>query len=93
MASLSTYFRDFLKEIRPTTNQRDEMRTGHLTLRDRLAADEELKPICVTDFLQGSYRRSTAIRPAGESRSDVDIVVVTNLKREDYRNCQDGDDF
>ena len=69
MASLNTYFRDFLKEIRPTKNQLDEMRTGHTTLRNRLAAEEDLKSICVSDFLQGSYRRSTAIRhrAAGEA--------------------------
>lgn len=79
MAALSSYFRDFLAEVRPTKNQSKEMQTGHQTLRDRLNKEDDLKDILVSDFLQGSYRRSTAIRPVGGKRSDVDIVVVTNL--------------
>lgn len=81
---LPTYFIDFLSGIRPTDNQRSEMRSGHRTLRQRLKDYKDLSPIIVTDFLQGSYRRSTAIRPKGESRSDVDVIVVTNLSEEDY---------
>jgi len=90
MATLPTYFSDFLKDIRPTENQLSEMRTGHQTLRDRLNDFEPLRNIIVSDFLQGSYRRSTAIRPAGETRSDVDIIVVTNLSEVDYPNPQDA---
>jgi hypothetical protein len=81
---LPTYFSDFLTEIRPTRNQRNELRTGHSTLRDRLRQDEELAKITVSTFLQGSYRRATAIRPHEGKRSDVDIVVVTTLYEEDY---------
>ena len=55
------------------------MRTGHSTLRRRLNEDDELKPLLVSDFLQGSYRRATATRPLEAVRSDVDIIVVTNL--------------
>lgn len=76
---LRTDFQEFLKEIRPTKNQRDEMKAGHSTLRDRLAEDETIKQIRVSDFLQGSYRRATAVRPNDGRRSDVDIVLVTNL--------------
>ncbi len=79
MTALPSYFRDFLSEIRPTKYQRGEMRSGHETLRKRLRADEDIKKILVSDFLQGSYRRATAIRPVKEARSDVDVVVVTNL--------------
>ena len=46
-------------------------------------ADEDLKDIIVTTFLQGSYRRSTAVRPKQGKRSDVDIVVVTKLDKEE----------
>ncbi len=81
---LPTYFSDFLAEIRPTKNQRNELKTGHSTLRDRLRQDEELAKITVSTFLQGSYRRATAIRPHEGKRSDVDIVVVTTLHEEDY---------
>lgn len=77
-------FRTFLSDIRPTTNQRDDCKTGHETLRDRLAANEDLKSILVSTFLQGSYRRSTAVRPKGDLRSDVDIIVVTRLNKDNY---------
>jgi hypothetical protein len=74
----------FLGNIRPTDNQRSDLQTGHKTLRDRLHADKVLSTIIVSDFLQGSYRRATAIRPLGERRSDVDIVVVTKLSESEY---------
>ena len=87
---LPTYFTDFLTNIRPTQNQRDEMKSGHETLRKRLNNDEDLAPILISDFLQGSYRRSTAIRPKGENRSDVDIIVVTNLNESDFETPKDA---
>ena len=81
---LPTYFTKFLKEIRPTQNQKDDCKTGHQTLRDRLHADEGLKPVLVSTFLQGSYRRATAVRSKGEAKLDVDIIAVTRLNRYDY---------
>jgi hypothetical protein len=81
---LPSSFGDFLKEIRPTKNHFDDMITGYKTLRRRLLEDEKLAPIIVSTFLQGSYRRSTAIRPRGDKRADVDLVVVTNLRRDEY---------
>ena len=83
---LPTYFTRFLKEIRPTENQRDNCKTAHNTLRERLHRDEDLKPILVSTFLQGSYRRATAVRPKGESKLDVDIITVTSLSQCDYPN-------
>lgn len=76
---LPSYFNDFLSEIRPTQNQRDDARAGHRTLRERLHDDKDLAPIIVSTFIQGSYRRATAIRPHEGTRSDVDVIVVTNL--------------
>jgi hypothetical protein len=90
MATLPTYFRDFLSKIRPTKNQLSDMRTGHHTLRERLNGYEPVKPILVSDFLQGSYRRSTAIRPANDKRSDVDIIVVTNLSEAQYTDPENA---
>ena len=81
---LITYFTEFLKNIRPTENQKDDCKMGHHTLRNRLHADEYLKPILVSTFLQGSYRRATAVRPKGEAKLDVDIIAVTRLDRFDY---------
>lgn len=78
-----SYFTDFLANIRPSPNQREDLITGHKTLRRRLREDKDLSPLIVSTFLQGSYRRSTAVKPTGGKRSDVDIIVVTRLNRED----------
>jgi hypothetical protein len=77
-----TAFKTFLQDIRPTPPQREDFKKGHTVLRDRLLADESLKDVIVTTFLQGSYRRATAIRLHHKVRSDVDLVVVTNLDRD-----------
>lgn len=77
-------FDEFLKDIRLTENQVKDLKMGHSTLRERLWADAGLKPILVSDFLQGSYRRYTAVRPKNGNRADVDIVVVTNLNEQKY---------
>ncbi len=90
---LSTYFIKFLQGIRPTENQRDDCKTGHQTLRKRLEGYEALKQILVSTFLQGSYRRATAVRPKGEAKLDVDIITVTRLKQEDYPNPDDAMDI
>jgi hypothetical protein len=90
---LPTDFRQFLQEIRPTENQRNDLQAGHKTLRDRLNTDEDLKKCLVSDFLQGSYKRSTAIRPKGDRRSDVDIIVVTKLSEDEYTPAQAMDVF
>ena len=79
MPALPSYFDQYLKNIRPTQNQRDECKTGHETLRERLHSDESLKDVVVDTFLQGSYRRATAVRPTGDTKSDVDVIAVTNL--------------
>jgi hypothetical protein len=84
MADLPTYFEDFLSDIRLTSNQKNDCKEGHKILRKRLNEDENLKDIIVSDFLQGSYRRATAVRPKAESRSDVDIIVVTNLDKDSF---------
>lgn len=81
---LPTYFNDFLTEIRLTKNQREDCIRGHTTLRERLANDEDLSDIVVSTFLQGSYRRATAIRPKNGVRADVDVIVVTKLSRHEY---------
>ncbi len=82
---LNEKLNELLGKIRPTEAQRKNLQDAHIRLRERLMADEQLKPLIVDTFLQGSYRRHTAIRPDGE-KSDVDIVVVTRLAREDFPN-------
>jgi len=82
---LDAQFKEFLRQIRPTDPQQEAWRAAAKTLRDRLAADSDLKNVVVSTFLQGSIRRATAIRPLGEKRPDVDIVVVTNIDHEKVR--------
>jgi hypothetical protein len=76
---LPSYFKDFLAEIRLQQEHRDDLKEGHKKLRERLNADKKLSPLIVNTFLQGSYRRSTAVRPVEEKRTDVDVVVVTKI--------------
>ena len=63
MAKLVSYFNDFVSDIRLTESQIKDCITGHSTLRNRLESDAALSSIIVGTFLQGSYRRSTAVRP------------------------------
>ena len=81
---LNTYFTDFLRKIRPTEAQTKELQEAHTRLRERLLADKYLGPMIVSVFLQGSYRRSTSIRPQGDDKLDVDLVAVTRFRRQDY---------
>ena len=81
---MTSYFEDFLKEIRLTSNQVNELKQAHTTLRDRLENDKELSKYIETTFLQGSYKRATAVRPKNGKRSDVDIVVVTKFDKDEY---------
>lgn len=76
---LNQQFKAFLTEIRPTQSQKESWVVGATTLRTRLNADPDLTKITVSTFLQGSIRRSTAIRPIGDKRPDVDVVVVTTI--------------
>ncbi len=81
---LNSYFTDFLSKIRPTEAQTKELQEAHTRLRERLLSDDYLGPKIVSVFLQGSYRRSTSIRPQGDDKLDVDLVAVTRFRRQDY---------
>ena len=72
--NLPSYFDRLLTEIEPSASYKENMQTGHTTLRRRLADDKSFGSIHVNTFLQGSYKRNTAIHPG----KDVDIVVVTS---------------
>ena len=78
---LKKQFEEFLKEIRPTPAQIEDYKDGHRRLTKRLKEDDVLKNIIVNTFIQGSYRRATAVRPVGDTKPDVDVVVVTNIDR------------
>ena len=76
---LRSQFEAFLRDIRPSERNKEEWKRGSNTLRARLLADPTLSPLITTSFLQGSVRRSTAVRPTGGKRSDVDVVIVTTI--------------
>jgi len=84
MSTVPSYFKDFLSHIRLSDNQINNLKTGHTTLRKRLEEDEVLSQLIISTFLQGSYRRSTAVKPKNGSKSDVDVIVVTKLDSEEY---------
>jgi predicted nucleotidyltransferase len=84
MSAVPSYFKDFLSNIRLSDNQVNDLKTGHTTLRKRLEEDETLSKIIVSTFLQGSYRRSTAVKPKNGNKSDVDVIVVTKLDSDEY---------
>ncbi|MGI0493062.1 SMODS domain-containing nucleotidyltransferase [Alkalinema pantanalense CENA528] len=81
---LPTYFKDFLAKIRPQSEHISDYIKGHKTLRDRLNSFDFGADIIVVTFLQGSYRRATAIRPHNGKRADIDVIVVTRLSEDDY---------
>ena len=61
---LPNAFTTFLQDIRPTDAQLTKLREAHERLRMRLQQDESLSDAIITTFLQGSYRRRTAVRTA-----------------------------
>lgn len=90
---LPSYFTDFLANIRPSTNEANDYKKGHSTLTKRLKADDTLKEIIISTFLQGSYRRATAITASAGKRADVDIIVVTKLSEDEFTPQQAMDVF
>lgn len=90
---LPTYFADFLQDIRPTSAMRADMIDGHTKLRKHLQSDELLKTGFVGMFLQGSYKRRTAVRPKDGKRADVDLIVVTRMKESEFTPVQAMDCF
>src|ERR1043165_9950689 len=78
---IPSYFEDFLPLISPTKRQREVMIREHRKLRELLMGDDQLKPILLATFIQGSQRRFTANRGDKAHPCDVDVVAVTNIPR------------
>lgn len=86
---LQISFRDFIEAIRPTPDQLDACQKAYYRVQEQLEQDDNLAPIIVTMFLQGSYRRGTILKPGKDQmgktkKLDVDLVVVTRLSKDDY---------
>ena len=82
---LPNYFKDFLTKISLTEHQTSIIQDAHKTLRESLDDDEELSEMIIGTFLQGSYKRYTAIRPKNDEKSDVDIVVVMDFDKDEIQ--------
>lgn len=80
-------FNEFLRDIEPSPTTKSNASAAHLELREYLKNDEEFSLYHEGDFLSGSYKRDTAIRPKKKGdqidRPDVDIVVITNHNSSD----------
>lgn len=83
-------FQELLRDIEPSSTTNSNASGAHNDLRDFLRKDETFKKYHVTDFLSGSYKRDTAIRPTKKGdefeRPDIDIIVVTNHTSNDGPN-------
>ena len=73
-------FTDFIADINPSRTTNDRSQSAHNSIRDALSTDEAYKDNLIRDFLGGSYKRQTAIRPVTKDgdtdRPDIDIYVV-----------------
>ena len=80
--AVQSQFKDFLRDIEPSSTTKANASSAHTKLRNFLQADEDFKEYHTATFLSGSYKRDTAIRPRMKNgdtdRPDVDIIVVTN---------------
>ena len=79
MSAIQTYFQDFLTNIRLPDSLKKALISAHTELREQLKSDDLTKDLLVESFLQGSYARSTFIKPAPGKKVDVDVIVVTNI--------------
>lgn len=79
---LKDSFEDFLTgrvNLDPTRVGR--VQSAHNTIRDKVAALEDVKPLYVGAYLQGSYALRTAVRPAHDDHEyDVDVVLALDLR-------------
>ncbi len=73
-------FTEFIKDITPSETTISNCSSAHTSVRKALLKDNEIKNKVERVFLGGSYKRSTAIRPATKNGStecpDVDLYVV-----------------
>lgn len=79
MSEVPTYFSNFLGRIRLSVSEQAELKSAHTNLTTKIQEDPHLKDLIIGTFLQGSYKRSTIVKPANGKRSDVDVVVVTKI--------------
>ena len=82
MATLNSLFEQFLSNIEPDPDTKNDAINAHEPVRDWLASHPTFKTAHVETFLAGSYRRKTSVTPI----KDVDIVVVCAMSEYDPNN-------
>ena len=75
MANLQQHFLDFISNIEPNQQHKDNAKDAHTNLVNHLKNDSVLSTNIEDNFLYGSYARYTAI----DTINDVDICIVTNF--------------
>lgn len=78
---LNQQFAAFLTGIRPPRALQDQAIAAFHALHQALQADRNTSSHVVSVFLEGSFRRSTALRPRESSPLDVDVIIVTTFER------------
>lgn len=68
------YFKNLASKLELKDSERDNISDKHTTLRENLKEKLEVED----DFLTGSYKRNTMIRPKGEDKFDVDFFLAFN---------------
>lgn len=77
------YFTDLLSNIEPSKTTKSYVSSIQKNLREYLNRHEKYKSKHLDTFISGSYAKQTSIRPTlNEEKQDVDIVVVTNYKKD-----------
>ncbi len=81
---LKKAFEEFLTNIRLTPSQNDDLIKGHSILRERLESYTEFPDNIeiLNTFLQGSYKRGTAVKPNGNKRVMLILLLLQILMKQ-----------
>lgn len=72
MNLMTSYFEEFLRRINPSESKITQAQSEHTALRRRIEQDDDLQGWYPDTFLQGSYRKRTALYYI----DDVDVIVL-----------------
>jgi len=68
----------------------DRLKSAHNELRSVLTEQDEVKKLYIDDYLQGSYRLRTGIKPVNGGEYDVDVILELNLKNDKGEYIMNG---
>jgi hypothetical protein len=76
---LNAHFEAFHNSISLDQTRVERIKAAHISLREILEKDEDIKDVFFDSFLQGSYTIGTALRPKNDEEFDVDVVLVLDI--------------